>query len=256
MLWLHKDKFVKLGKELAPEEFLKLLDKKWESNRSVCWDQARDLLRGAVEDFHAGHRANVQAVLADDTARMKHSDIFYSVLEESSDKRADLALMTAAMPEEARKGFLQLWLKTQCYNNNKELRDLLMEAGAEVPVNDALFFATIIVDPDASVETITFLHEQGCSFQKAMAFMVKNDWEANNMEKLKFYRQTIEGAATDAAPAAATQDTLAKILETQQQMAEQIRALTARVASLQSPAPPAPPAPVVRALSSKPYPHI
>lgn len=237
-------------------------------------DEAKNggLLEGAVKAFHAGRPANLQALFkeSDSLDATGFPNVILQAIallaKDGLDPVADVEQALGSLSAQERQALLDQQLvnalPNDTYGTQETLR-LLLDCGADINATIDGFPAMPLVTAVAAslpLPTVAFLYENGADFEEALTTMITKGYDAQHVDRLKFYREKLgdaaapavapaqEPAASVAAPSAApasdeVRDLLREILQ-------EMKEITRRLPPPQAPANTDTP----RAATSHPYP--
>jgi hypothetical protein len=211
---MREQKHVALGRKAPEDKFLEAFRKFSFSDWNQSVGQVRHLVQGAMQAFEEGHPENVQTMILHAKSVESHLEgykypsfvptVLLKLTEKSDDKLAVIDLALAKIPEEDRENILSNALKTAVSRS----------------VGEEPFFA--------------LLCGAGASCDSALSKMQAQGYATDDVDRLKFFQERIEGktASATAAPQPAAKEVLPAMMDIVQQMQEQMKVITAQVSDL------------------------
>lgn len=238
---LFKD-YYDIGKNNSAGKFLSEL-KKVKSYYVDTQNKNKQLIDGALFSFYQGRPENIQTAIlnAKDIDSRHYPNLVPVVLCEisknSSDKIHDIALALAKIPEHDRQDFLNKVLSDALLNNvgGEPFFVALLNAGADAKadINGHAGLLATAVSCAAPFSFIKLLHDSGASFEDALATLHSRGSKTEDVGRLEYYRKKIgTGSAETTTCSPVMEEGMISMLETLQQIQEQIADLTGQVSRL------------------------
>jgi hypothetical protein len=238
---LFKD-YYDIGKNSASGKFLSEL-KKAKSYYLDTQNKNKELIDGALLAFYQGRPENIQTALsnAKDINDRHHPNLVPAVLCEitknSSDKIHAVNLALAKVPAQDRQDILNQALNEALAHNvgGETFFVALLNAGAEAKadINGAAGLLATAVSAAAPLSFIKLLHDSGASFEDALATLHSRGSKTEDIDRLEYYKKQIAAGADETATCSPHMELgMVRVLETLQQIQEQIADLTSQVGRL------------------------
>ncbi len=230
--------YVAVGKTGTTDEFLAAYNKR-KKDYYDNYNKNADLTEGAIEAFHAGRPENIQARVFNEKNISELASLLLDVTRNSENKLRDLNLALAIRPEKDKQLTIDQMFRQAVESNigGEPFFSLLIQTGADanaqIPGMSKDSLLAKAIQRKAELPVIQLLYDHGASFDDALMAMHRGyNYKSEDIERLKFFQEKIEGApATVAAtkrPAVEDSD----VSKTLNELKEQISDLTGVVVIL------------------------
>jgi len=239
---LFKD-YYDIGKSGSADKFLNEF-KKLKSYLPDTRRKNQSLIDGAAFAFLQRRPENIQTVISN--AKSIDSRVYpnlipnvlFQLTRDGGDKLSTITLALAKVPEDARQQVLNTALHDALANNigGVSFFSALLKAGAEPngAVNGEAGILATAISSAAPVSFIKALHDGGAEFDKALDTLHTRGSKTEDVDRLEYYRKQIaaDPAAAGEGCKPGIEDAMIKVLQTLQQMHDQIGDLTGQVSDL------------------------
>jgi hypothetical protein len=206
---MREAKHTKIGKNASEDKFLEAFKKFSASDWAPSTHKVRNLIEGALQAFNEGRPENIQTMLLNAKSVESRLDpfkypylvpsILLKLTEKSDEKLGVVNRALAKIPEADKESVLSNALKTAICKS----------------VGEEPFFA--------------LLYEAGASFDIALSNMQALGADPDDINRLKFFQERIEGEPAAAEPIPSpTDETMPVLIDVMQQLLEQVAELTRR----------------------------